>query len=72
MFVTDDGEIDAKCADEAIRGVAEESDKPPQTMPDPAAAFAAAKQHLEVTANLWGWTEDVEFIAMSRVVFVRA
>jgi hypothetical protein len=37
--------------------------------PDSTEAFYAAKQHLEQTAALWDWTDDVEFLGLSWVEF---
>jgi superfamily II DNA or RNA helicase len=71
VFVADDGRIDGEALAEAIRRNGEEPAKPPGPMPDPSAAFATARKYLEETASLWEWTDDVEFIGISRVVFVR-
>jgi hypothetical protein len=71
VFVADDGRIDGESLTEAVRGSGEESAKFPGSMPDPSAAFGKARKHLEETADLWEWTDDVEFVGVSRVEFVR-
>jgi hypothetical protein len=38
--------------------------------PDPQTAFAAAQRDVERRLQLWDWTDDVEFLALSWVEFV--
>jgi hypothetical protein len=71
VFVTDDGQIDEEALAEAVQGTGEETGNTAEPAPDPTVAFAKARKHLEETANLWGWTDDVEFVGLSRVEFVR-
>ena len=70
VFVADDGRIDGEALAEALRGTGEETEKISGAMLDPAVAFIEARKHLEATANLWEWTDDVEFIGLSRVEFI--
>ncbi len=69
VFVFDDGRINAEAAAEAVQGTGQELTEPEKPAPDPSSAYAKARKHLEETANLWDWTDDVEFIGMSRVEF---
>jgi len=42
---------------------------PEASRPDPEAAFQAAREHVEKTAGIWDWAEDVEFLGISWVRF---
>ena len=55
---------------EAVQGIGEEAGNTAEPVPDPTVAFGKARKHLEETANLWDWTDDVEFVGLSRVEFV--
>ncbi len=68
VFVRRDGTIDEAAASAAANHQGSESAHR-QSPPDPSAFFQAAKLHLEKSANLWDWDDDVEFVGMSFVNF---
>lgn len=71
VFVRDDGAIDESAATASVNLAAAET--PTQyAPPDAAPAFEVAREHLQKSADLWDWAEDVEFLGASWVVFTSA
>jgi hypothetical protein len=68
VFVTSDGCVDDEAASDAI-STSENDVNDPSNLADPTAAFHVAAKHLETTAELWSWEDDVEFLGMSWTVF---
>ena len=68
VFVTSAGAVDQRAADAAVAHEAGDV-APNEAVPSPEAAFAIARGHLEATAGLWDWDDDVEFLGMSWVEF---
>lgn len=69
VFVRDDGEVDPACVQAAVARQAVEGATMAEVGGDATAAFAFAKTHLERTADVWSWEDDVEFVGVSRCVF---
>ena len=70
VFVTPTGEVDEEALQPAVNQSAAEIPQGDSSVPDPSAAFRAAQKHLEETAELWDWFDDVEFIGLSWVEFL--
>jgi hypothetical protein len=70
VFVTPTGEVDEEALQPAVNQSAAEIPQGDSGVPDPSAAFRAAQKHLEETAELWEWLDDVEFIGLSWVEFL--
>jgi superfamily II DNA or RNA helicase len=70
VFVTPSGEVDEEALERAVNQSAAESRQVDGGIPDPSTAYRAARKHLEKTAELWDWSDDVEFIGLSWVEFV--
>ncbi len=68
VFVAADGRIDEDAVWPAVAGEADAA-APTEAVPDAGAAFEAARRRLEETAEVWDWTDDVEFLGLSWVVF---
>ena len=68
VFVTSDGRINQDVVSAALRLEAVSGVNVP---PDPTEAFQLARAHLEQAANVWDWTDDVEFLGVSWVEFHR-
>ena len=70
VFVTSVGQIDQESLGPAMSEEAVQGSSPPSELPDPDAAFRAARSHLEEKARIWEWVDDIEFLAMSFVQFI--
>jgi hypothetical protein len=70
VFVTQTGEVDEEALEPAVNQSAAEIRQADDGIPDPSTAFRAAGKHLEETAELWDWSDDVEFVGLSWVEFV--
>ena len=70
VFVTRDGKVDEEAVGAAVHQSAEASPAVAH-VPDPSTAFRAARQHLEQTAGLWDWSDDIEFLGLSWVEFTQ-
>ncbi len=68
VFVRSDGAVDETAARAALDHQATEPGAQ-RTLPDAAAFFETAKAHLEKSAKLWDWEDDVEFVGLSFVEF---
>lgn len=71
VFVSADGQVDKSALAAAVAMEAAERPTSKISPPDPSPAFEIAKRHIEETLNLWDWTEEVEFLGLSWVEFVR-
>jgi len=71
VFVSAEGQIDESARSAAVAKEANEQSASNISPPDPSPAFEIAKRHIEKTLNLWDWTEEVEFLGLSWVEFVR-
>jgi hypothetical protein len=69
VFVGPGGRIEEKALSAALNRRSIDSPKS-ETIPDPEHAFQAAKHYVEEKVNLWDWTNDVEFLALSWVRFI--
>jgi ERCC4-related helicase/HKD family nuclease len=69
VFVSADGQIDEIALYAAVTKNAVEIPTKKTSPPDPSAAFEIAKRHIEDKLKLWDWTEEVEFLGLSWVVF---
>ncbi|MEI7835790.1 MAG: helicase-related protein [Planctomycetota bacterium] len=70
VFVSEDGQVNEAALSEAVTRSAIEESKLDVLPPDPAKAFQVAKKHVEESAGVWDWADDVEFLGLSWVVFV--
>jgi hypothetical protein len=70
VFVTQTVEVDEEALEPAVNQSAAEIRQADDGIPDPSTAFRAAGKHLEETAELWDWSDDVEFVGLSWVEFV--
>jgi ERCC4-related helicase len=70
IFVTADGRIDNETLMSATNGTSVEEHSNGTQVPDPQIAFEAAQRDIEDRLQLWDWTDDVEFLALSWVEFV--
>jgi hypothetical protein len=68
VFVRADGAIDESAAIASVNLAAAETPTK-YAPPDAAPAFEIAREHLQNSANLWDWAEDVEFLGASWIVF---
>jgi superfamily II DNA/RNA helicase len=70
VFVTSEGSVDNEALTVAITGRSVEERANDSRVPNPRIAFAAAQQDVEERLQLWDWTDDVEFLALSWVEFI--
>lgn len=70
VFVTADGCVDNESLALAVAGTSVEERGNETQVPDAQIAFAAAQRDVEQRLQLWDWTDDVEFLALSWVEFV--
>ncbi|MFY9558163.1 MAG: hypothetical protein WAV47_25915, partial [Blastocatellia bacterium] len=70
VFTTADGRVDNESLALAVTGTAVEERGNETEVPDAQIAFAAAQHDVEQRLQLWDWTDDVEFLALSWVEFV--
>jgi len=70
VFVGADGQIDADAVGPAVARSASDEAAPSGDIPNPESAFQIAKEHLEREADLWDWSDNVEFLGLSWVIFV--
>ena len=71
VFVTADGQLLPAALAPAITLSAAESTVSESTVPDAGAAIRAAHTYLEQKAGLWDWIDDVEFLGLSWVEFMK-
>ena len=69
VFVTADGRIDEEAVGAAVTGEAIGIEQATEHVPEPELAFGIARRHLEDTAGIWDWADDVEFLGLSWVTF---
>jgi hypothetical protein len=70
VFVTAQGQVDNDALALAVTETSVEERAYEAQAPDPQTAFAAAQRDVERRLQLWDWTDDVEFLALSWVEFV--
>jgi ERCC4-related helicase/HKD family nuclease len=71
VFVSADCEVDVTAVASAVSGTAVESQQPTPPPPDPTEPFQAARLSLEEKHKIWDWNDDVEFLGLSWVVFLK-
>ena len=69
VFITSGGLVDPEACRAAVQYSEPGKNGLSAAVPDTTAALAAAKKHIEKTADIWDWEENVEFIGLSYVVF---
>jgi len=69
VFVRANGQLDEEALGPAVTLPATDGQANGSEPADPTIAFHAAQKHLEQTASIWDWTDDVEFLGMSWVQF---
>jgi hypothetical protein len=69
VFVAADGRVDEEAATAAVTGESDGAAPLTGGIPDPQAAFQAARRHVEKKAGVWDWADDVEFLGLSWVIF---
>jgi len=70
VFITTDGRVDNESLPVAVTGASVEEHVNVTQVPDPQIAFEAAQRDVEHRLQLWDWTDDVEFLALSWIEFV--
>ncbi len=69
VFVRSDGQIDDEALPAALGASIVETMQAEVPLPDPGPAWQTAREHVEKTAGIWDWAEDVESLGMSWVLF---
>jgi len=69
VFVSGAGLIEESMLSAAVTKESVDSAQSQVSPSDPAAAYEAAKRHLEQSLNLWDWDDEVECLGMSWTVF---
>jgi ERCC4-related helicase len=70
VFVTAQGHVDIEALTLAVTGTSVEERTNETQVPDPQISFQSARRDVEDRLQLWDWTDDVEFLALSWVEFV--
>ncbi len=70
VFVTAQGQVDNEALALAVTETSVEERACEAQAPDPQISFQSARRDVENRLQLWDWTDDVEFLALSWVEFV--
>jgi ERCC4-related helicase/HKD family nuclease len=70
VFACADGKIDEEGAVASVQNAFGRVPTSQVFPPDPTAAFAAARKHVESKYDIWDWNDQVEFLGLSWIVFV--